>query len=209
MMNLKNKLITFLLLMFAAALCFSGNEICLYAAEHSLEQATEYEIKAVYLYNFLFFTQWPENKNDSGSDNEEFITIGIIGKDPFTDSFEKVEGKIIKAKKKRLRIRRFGTYRNNLDITKCDLLFICQSEKNNVERILQKTKAAPILTVSELPRALESGVMINLLEIKRKIRWEINQTPVKKAGLRLSSQLLRNAVRVVEIPKEKTQKEGS
>ena len=39
------------------------------------------------------------------------------------------------------------------------------------------------------------------MKVKKKIRWEINRTPLKKANIRLSSQLLRSAVKIVEIPK--------
>ena len=48
--------------------------------------------------------------------------------------------------------------------------------------------------------------MINLVKIEKKIRWEINQKPVKKARLKLSSQLLRNAVRIVKVSKTSSQK---
>jgi hypothetical protein len=40
--------------------------------------------------------------------------------------------------------------------------------------------------------------MVNLVIRDRKVRWEINQTAIQRAGLRAQAQLLRNAVRVVE-----------
>ncbi len=174
-------------------------------------QATEYQIKAVYLYNFLLFVEWPKSggdeKKDSGGagkiDGDRPIIIGIVGKDPFGESFREVEGKPVSAGKRRLEVKRFGRYRRNTDMRGCDLLFVCESEKKYFSEILRPLKRKPVLTVGEWSGFLKAGGMINLVKVKNRIRWEINRTPVKKAQLKISAQLLRNATRVVEIPKLK------
>ncbi|MHC4074831.1 MAG: YfiR family protein [Planctomycetota bacterium] len=191
-----------------------------YASDTGKRQATEYEIKAVYLYNFLLFVHWPDEQSsstgagssrgsaaevksaDGRSDSEQVLTIGIVGDDPFGDAFAQVEGKLIKSKQKTLIIKRFGRYRKELDLYQCQLLFISPSERDNYKTILESLNGCAMLTVADNKGFLECGGMINLVKIEKKIRWEINQRPVRKAGLRLSSQLLRNAVRVVEIPED-------
>lgn len=201
-----------LLLAWRAVDCFADVAY----ASNGRKKPTEYEIKAVYLYNFILFVKWPDEQssktnpantkssNSETGSSENTITIGILGKDPFGDAFAKVEGKIIKAKNKRLIIKRFGRYRKKLDLRGCQLLFISSSEKNNRKKILKEVDRYPTLTVADREGFLEAGGMVNLVKVGKKIRWEINQTPVKKAKIRLSSQLLRNAVRVVEIPKDTT-----
>ena len=172
-------------------------------------KATEYEIKAVYLYNFLLFVEWPESdddeKGDSGGtgkiEGDRPIVIGIVGDDPFGESFKEVEGKPVLARKRRLEVKRFGRYWKKTDLSGCDLLFVCESEKKNFSEILGPLNGKPVLTVGEWSGFLDAGGMINLVKVKNKIRWEINRTPVKKARLKMSAQLLRNATRVVEIPK--------
>ncbi len=172
-------------------------------------QAGEYQIKAVYLYNFLLFVDWPETDDDDKAesnstgpiDRDRPIVIGIVGKDLFGDSFKEVEGKRVRPGKRRLEVKRFGRYRKRTDLSGCDLLFVCESEKKNSSEILAPLKKKPVLTVGEWSGFLDAGGMINLVRIKNKIRWEINRTPVKKAQLTMSAQLLRNATRVVEIPK--------
>ncbi|MBN1764552.1 MAG: YfiR family protein [Sedimentisphaerales bacterium] len=192
-------------------------------------QAMEYEIKAVYLYNFLQFAAWPEAEKDTGTkpdaaqnpapDSEKkekdtdalkknTICIGILGQDLFGESFNEVEEKVIPSLKKKLVIKRFGPYDSKVDITRCHLLFISSSEEKNLKPILAQVKDAPILTVADTAGFIETGGMINLIMKKNKVRWEINLTPVRRAGLRLDSQLIRNAVRVVEIP-ELSDKETS
>ena len=172
-------------------------------------QAGEYQIKAVYLYNFLRFVEWPESDDDeeegSGGSGkiggDKPVIIGIVGKDPFGKSFKEVEGKRVSAGKRLLEVKRFGRYRKKRDMSGCDLLFVCESERKYFPEILRPLKEKPVLTVGEWSGFLEAGGMINLVKVKNRIRWEINRTPVKKAQLKASAQLLRNATRVVEIPK--------
>ena len=45
--------------------------------------------------------------------------------------------------------------------------------------------------------------------VKKKIRWEINRAPLKAAGMGISSQLLRNAVRIVDIPRDQRKRSMS
>lgn len=202
---MKKVLIVFFLVMtYAVASCYGDS---VRAASPVLRQAKEYAIKAVYLYKFLLFVEWPEPKSSDSDEKpapnpaRNVVTIGIVGKDPFGVSFGEVEGKLIRSKNKRLVIKRFGSFRTRLDLSVCDLLFVCSSEKKRVGEILKKLNGKPILTVGDMEGFIETGGMINLVKVGNKVRWEINRGPAKKAGLKISSQLLRNALRVVEIPK--------
>lgn len=138
---------------------------------------------------------------------EACVTIGIVGQDPFKDYFAEVEGAPVKDDKK-LEIKRFGPYRKDLDLKKCQVLFICASEGKHVREILKSVRGAPVLTVSETKRFLESGGMVNLISVEKNIRWEVNTAPVKEAGLCMRAQLLRNAVRTVDIPFKAKKKSG-
>jgi hypothetical protein len=179
-------------LMPCAAVCAQD----LTVPELAARQASEYKIKAVYLYKFLMFVDWPKASKDK---NE--IVIGIVGKDPFGSSFNKVDGKVIKARGKRLRIKRFGQYKKELKLSECDLLFIASSEKKNMSKIVALLKSRPVLTVADSKGFLEGGGMINLVKSGSKVKWEVNRTPMLWAKLRPHSQFLRIALRVVEIPK--------
>jgi hypothetical protein len=159
------------------------------------KEASEYQIKAAYLYNFLKFVQWPEGPEPVDMSQ---LSIGILGEDPFENSFEAVEGKLINSKNKQLIIKRYGPYAEGADYRGCDLLFICSSEQSHYQAVLKRIDGDHVLTVSDGKDFLESGGMINLIMVDEKIRWEINREPMKKADLKVSSQLLRAAVRVLE-----------
>lgn len=161
------------------------------AADEPME-ASEYAIKAAYLYNFLLFITWPEPQDDRPG------IICIVGSDPFKTAFEKIEGTPLKTTGQRLEIRHLGTYGRQPALRSCAILFIAASEKNHFEDIIAHVRGAPVLTVADTAGFLDAGGMFNFVTVGDKIRWEINRTPLEKAGLRPSAQLLQSAVRVID-----------
>jgi len=177
-------------------------------------QSREYQVKAAFLYNFIKFVDWPKEKI---AGTNEPIIIGIIGKDPFGNAFEPIRAKKVKAKK--IVIKRFRGFeklrrKNKKDkselgrkieaLRKCHLLFICSSEKKNLKEIINSVKDHSVLTVGGMEGFLEAGGIIKFLMEEKKIRFEINVTASKRAKLKIRSQLLRLAKKVV---KEKPSKE--
>ncbi len=193
--------LTILVLVFSIAVTSS-------MAHADTAQSREYQIKAAFLYNFIKFVDWPEEKT---ADSNEPITIGIIGKDPFGDAFEPIKNKPVKGKK--VIVRRFKSLEelkksgegNKSDkhpqieaIRKCHLLFICRSDKNNLEEIIDLVKDYSILTVADTQGFLEANGIINFVMEEKKVSFEVNVTAAKRAKLKIRSQLLRLATRILE-----------
>jgi hypothetical protein len=166
----------------------------------------EYQVKAAFLYNFIQFVDWPEETSDSN----EPITIGIIGNDPFGNAFEPIKDK--KVKGRAVVIKRFESFekpKNSTEkdkpesdqeietLTKCHLLFICPSEQKNLKEIIDTVKDHGVLTVGEMEGFLESGGIINWFVEEKKIRFEINTAAAERAKLKIRSNLLRLAKRIV------------
>lgn len=172
-----------------------------YAA--NLENAPAPLIKAAYLYKFIFFTQWPDMSStgdvsaDTGQD--KFI-IGILGEDKFGKHFQPIEGRTIASLNRTITVKRFGRYKPGLNLKQCHMLFICASEKSALPEILKTTGSASILTVADAKDFAEKGVMINLITVNDRIRWELNLTAIKKSGLNVSSTLIQSAVNVFSAP---------
>jgi len=168
----------------------------------------EYQIKAAFLYNFIKFVDWPQEKVP---DSNEPITIGILGKDPFGNAFEPIKDKQVKSRK--IVIKRFKNFEelkksNEKDKTelgreiealrKCHLLFVCSSEKEILGEIIKALKGSPVLTVGETDDFLEAGGIIKFVIEEKKVRFEINITASKRAKLKIRSQLLRLAKKMVK-----------
>ncbi len=148
--------------------------------------APEYQLKAVFLYNFAQFVDWPPQ---AFSDAQAPIVIGILGDDPFgsyldeTVRGEKVNGHPLVVQ----RLRRLS------DVKAVHVLFISESESDRVEQIVAALRGRPVLTVGDTEDFCARGGMVRLLNEKNKIRVRINLEPVKSAGLAVSSKLLRVA----------------
>ena len=168
----------------------------------------EYEIKAAFLYNFMKFVGWPQEK--TGDANEPII-LGIIGKDPFGKAANSIEGKkvgqrdvVVRQFKSLMELKEhFEPNESELNqlaqsLRKCHLLFVCSSERDLFRDIIGMVKSSAVLTVGDTDGFLESGGIINFLVEESKIRFEINLVSAKKAKIDIRSQLLRLAKRVIE-----------
>lgn len=150
----------------------------------ALPSAKEYQIKAVFLFNFAQFVDWPP---EAFPTPETPVIIGVLGEDPFGSLLEEtIMGERIDQHP--LLIRR---YHRVEDIDLCHILFISGSETNRLESTMVALQDRGILTVCDTEGFAKRGVMIRFINEKNKIRLRINLERVKAAGLVLSSKLLR------------------
>jgi hypothetical protein len=161
--------------------------VLLHAVTAAAQQApvSEYQVKAAFLYNFAKFVEWPDYA--AISNRREFI-IGIIGEDPFGPDISVIEGKYVNDKL--LRVVRSDSLS---ELNNCHVLFISGSAASRLTEILGKLDRRPVLTVGDTHGFAYMGVMINLIRKDNKVRFEINQSAADRAGLRISSHLLRLA----------------
>ncbi len=151
-------------------------------------QAGEYQVKAAFILNFAGFIDWPDTARGSGA-----FVIGVLGRDPFESSIDSLRGKTAKGRK--VIIRR---YEDPEEVRDADILFISASEKRTLPHILKTLRNRPVLTVGDHPGFARSGVMINLVLLKKRVGFEVNTQAAQRAGLRISSQLLKLAKEVIE-----------
>ncbi len=154
--------------------------------ESQSARATEYEIKAVFLFHFTQFVEWPQT---ALPDPQAPFVIGVVGEDPFgsfldeTVRNERTDGHD-------LVIRRF---RNAGDIGSCQVLFISRSEAPRLESILGALKGKGVLTVGDFEDFALRGGMIRFLTISGKVHLRVNVDAAKDERLTISSKLLRSA----------------
>jgi YfiR/HmsC-like len=162
---------------------------------YNADTPSEYEMKAIYLYNFLKFVKWPADPcNLLGGKSQH---IAVLGDTPFKHVLKDMQEKL-KEKGKDLRLSFYGPYRREMKLSCCCLLFIAGSERNNLPSILNQLTGKPVLTVADADTFMDQGVMITLFSQKNKIRWGINRQPVNASGLQMSAKLLDIAVKVID-----------
>jgi|SRR6185436_4800556 len=152
-------------------------------SEVSGQSASEYQVKAVFIYNFTRFIDWPSEAFKSP--DEPFI-IGIIGEDPFgTYLDETVTGEKIGTHP--IQIQRFADIKQ---VVKCHILYVSSYEPEEAEKILSAVADKSILTVSDATAFNKWGGMIRFFTENNKIRLQVNVEASKKSGLTISSKLL-------------------
>lgn len=152
------------------------------------QEADEYALKAALLYKIARFVQWPD---DAFRNNGNQIILGVLGKDPFGESLDILENKLIKDKK--IVIKRFQSID---DLAPSHILFISSSEKKQLDKILNTLQNQKVLTVSDTESFVQNGGIINFIFVDENIRFEINASAAKQANLKISSMLLRLATSV-------------
>ncbi len=167
--------------LFLAGLALGGN-----TGTAQIPPVHEYQVKAVMLFNFAHFVEWPPA---AFADPSAPLVIGVLGEDPFGISLdEAVHGE--KVGLRPLLVRR---YQRTEDLDTCHLLFISRSEAGRLEEIIARLQNRSILTVSDAEGAALRGIMIRFVTEENRIRLRINLNAAKAAGLVLSSKLLRPA----------------
>jgi hypothetical protein len=150
---------------------------------------SEYEVKAAYLYKLGKFVEWPDNLTPSADTS---FPICVLGQDPFGTTFDTtIAGENISGKK--VVIKRISKPH---DAVSCRILFISSSEENRLKEILSALSKTTVLTVGDMPRFTERGGMVQFVVDSNRVRFEVNLTSAERAGLTLSSQLLKVAIRV-------------
>jgi hypothetical protein len=143
-------------------------------------QPTEHQLKAAVLGNVAKFVEWPEPKN------EQPISIGILGHDPFGNDLEVVL-KNVKVKGRNIAIKRSGEIK---DLEDCHIIFFSARETSRMHDVRQRLRNRPVLTVGEEARFLEEGGAVSLETEQRKIQISINLPAAEEARVTVNAQLL-------------------
>ena len=144
----------------------------------------EYQVKAIFLFNFTQFVDWPH-----ASDTQEPIAICVLGEDPFgTYLDDALRGEHVG--NRALTVRR---YRRVDEVSGCQVLFISRSEARHVEDAIAQVRGAGTLTVSDASDFAARGGMVGFVSDDNHVRLRINVAAARAAGISISSKLLRVA----------------
>ncbi len=148
----------------------------------------EYDVKAVFLYNFSRYVEWPEALEPEG------LTIVVLGESAIVSPLREIarKGAVGKAPivvRQCFEIGRIGRPR---------ILFIAKSAAPLIAQVLKETRGTDILTVGESEGLAARGVAINFVERDGTIRFEMSERTLRETRIQVSSQLLKLAILVDE-----------
>ena len=139
--------------------------------------------KATFIYNFTRFIEWPKKANSSN-----FI-IQVYGSDDvYNELTQFTNNKFVGSQQiKVIKVNKID------DIKNCDLLFVGFDKSNKLKDIIALLNNSNTLIISEKNGALQEGSGINFVLNDDKLSYEIKPVNLTKAGLKLSSSIIKYA----------------
>ncbi len=181
---------------------------------------TEKEAKLLCAFKLFRYTEWPEEKIDGNKkEGREPFKIGVVGKDSFGRYWNIIEGKPVRGRP--VRIVKFGDFKTlpqkkpaeggdknaspltREDLKKCQALFICNSEAENVTTILRLVDRHGVLTIGEKRESLEKGVILRVFIKNLRVAFDVNLDAARKGGLTIRSSAVKQASRRINSKKGK------
>ena len=166
----------------ALAACLAGALAPAAAAGTSEALSVERSVKAAFLYKFLNYVEYPQALTDG---NAPYV-VGVAGADDVAAELTRIAiGRSINNHPVQVRVLRAGD-----TLTGLHLLFVGAAEAARAAPLLRAAQQAGVLSVTEMPGALQAGSVINFLVVDERVRFEVSLEAAEKSNLRLSSRLL-------------------
>jgi len=144
----------------------------------------EYQVKAGFIYNFAKFVEWPP----TAFENSDTFFLCFASDNPFSDALYDLNDKIVSGRK--IKVRK---YEDVDDTEMCNIFFFGTTDREFIQQKLIEAENRSILTVGETEGFAQMGGIINFFMEQNRLRFEVNVDAARKAGLKLSSQILMSA----------------
>ncbi len=157
-------------------------------ADTEAEQVAS-RIKAVFLYKFCGYVQWPPEVFAAA---DSPLVLGVAGSDSIARELaEAVRGRQVGGRQ--LVVRQLDARDSINDL---HLLYVAASAQLRMQPVLFQVRDRPILLVTDSEEGLAAGGIINFSVQENRVRFDISMSAARRSGLSLSAQLL-SVARVV------------
>lgn len=147
------------------------------------QSVPEHDMKAAYILNFIQFVEWPADSPGGAKD----WSLCVSAFSPLMRPLHALHGKELPSGQM-VRVRLFDPG----NAQECRMLVLQGTDlERPTQQLLHGRRG--VLTLSDDPTALRAGVMIGLVEQGGRIVFDVDNTAANRAGLTISSRLLRLA----------------
>lgn len=160
--------------------------ICGLSVAGSGNYDTNAKIKAVYIYNFTKYIEWPKEYR------ERPFVIGVLGETPLLDELKgmsatkKVFGQNIEVK----------NFSSASDVAECHILYVSRDVNTPISSITGKLSGNSTLLVTDKPGLALQGSAINFVIRQNRQKFELNEANAVKYNLKVSNSLEALAIMV-------------
>lgn len=150
----------------------------------------DHKIRALYLYNFLLFVDWPKTVHS----DSHTMKVLIYGDPQLYEALKPMSGKMIRGRQLMIEASKRGADPG----PSCHVLFVGHKEEAAAKGLLEKVSGRPVLTISDMEGFVRQGGMVVFRKHsgaqkkgKPEKRFLINLPVVLDVNLKIRSRLLR------------------
>lgn len=149
-------------------------------------EETNAKIKAIYIYNFTKYIEWPESYKQGN------FVIGIIGNNlPLLNELNKMA--IVKTVgNQRLEIKSITP---NIDAN-CHIIYLLSDNSAQLAEVMEKNKNKSTLIITDKAGLAAKGAGINFVIQENKQKIELNKSNIERYKLKVASSLVELAIQV-------------
>ncbi len=147
----------------------------------------EDKAKVGFIFNFTKYTEWPNSVM-----SEKELRLCSLSPQPLSGRLGALQGQQVQGRPIQLRLSA-----HTAEWPHCHVLFIAAEDTQRLDNVLKTITRYPVLSISDAPDFAEAGGIIGLHLRDGRIRFVINQGAARQAGIKLSSQLLKLAEKVL------------
>jgi hypothetical protein len=153
-------------------------------------------VKAAYLYRFASYVEWPVEASPS----EPFI-IAVAGAGGVAEQLDALSPSMT-VRGRPVEVRRISQAK---ELRGVHVLFVGAKALRRTRALRRAALDNPILIVTDDPRGLDAGGVINFVEANGDLRFEVSLIAADRAQLRIDSALLAVATRVERRPQARSE----
>ena len=143
-------------------------------------KAQEDKFKAIFMYNFTKYLQWPDSKQKG-----DFI-IGVFGNSPIITELSIIAEKR-KVGNQQIVIKKITDL---TELPACNIVYIPINRSDKLDEIVEACKSKNVVIISDKPGMAKAYSGINYVVVNGKQNFEINRKHLEDEGIKINSALL-------------------
>jgi hypothetical protein len=150
-------------------------------------KASPENIMASFIYNFTGYITWSAN-----SQEEEFKIV-VLGESPLLEPLKYIAA-TKKVNERTISLVHIATLS---ELANCHMIIIGNDFNGKISQISAAPVLGNTLIISHCNGCLQKDASVNFITETERVRFEINKTDIERRKIRVSSQLLKLAVKVI------------
>jgi len=149
-------------------------------------KAQDDKFKALFMYNFTKYLEWPSNKQKG-----DFV-IGIFGNSPIISELNIIAGKR-KIGNRSIIVKKIV---EPAELSSCCIVYLPENRSDKINQVYETCKNKGIVIISDKPGLAKSYSGLNYVKVNGKLNFEINRKHLEAEGIKINAALFSLGINV-------------